>query len=753
MRRKNWRKAVAGVALGGVLATGVIGATMASKYVGELKAGLPSTKRLTEYRPPETTRIYARDGKLIGTLFRENRTWVPLEKMSPYLGAALVSVEDSRFYTHSGVDVTGIARAAWANFHGGGVQQGASTITMQLARNLFLTPERSLSRKAREALLAMEIERKLSKDKILELYLNEVYFGAGAYGVGTASQLYFGKQPSQLTLAESAMLAGLPQAPEKLSPLLHLEDARQREREVLGRMLASNAITETQYRKALTENVRVRSAKALGGNSSLMKYPYFTSYVVKQLSAKYDDRTLYEGGLNIYTTLDVKSQQQAEETVKRLMAANGPGYNANSAALVAIENKTGYVRAMVGGRGWTAKNQFNRAWQAQRQAGSTFKIFVYATALEHGYSPSDKVSDKPVEIPVEGGAPWKPQNSDGRFLGDIPLWQALMLSRNVVSARLVSELGPETVLRTAQNLGVALNARPHMSLALGAVEVSPLEMASAASALPNDGVRMHPSVITLVTDSTGQVLEDNRQPSGQLALSPTTARLMTGMMQQVVLRGTGTAAQLSDRPVAGKTGTTDNFRDAWFVGFTPEWTTAVWVGNDKQQTSMWGCFGGTLPAWIWHDFMAASLPPATAASFPTVANQRPALVRLCSKTNLKAGPHCTHTYTMRFDPAAAPKTVCRGEQTLPEGVAMQTDNAPAAPPVVHTVVNGVSTYSNTEPVSLAKQSGEDYPVAAPRDEEPARVVETPEEAVEPTPAEPSVDEPVVEEDAANLQIR
>lgn len=729
-RSKKWRKTIAGVALGGLLATGVVGSVVAGKYVDELERGLPSTKRLTEYRPPQTSRIYSKDGKLIGTLFRENRTWVPLEKMSPYLRSALISVEDSRFYEHNGVDYTGVARAAWANFTGGEVQQGASTITMQLARNLFLTPERSLSRKAREALLAMQIERQLKKDKILELYLNEVYFGAGAYGVGAASQLYFGKNPSQLNLAEAAMLAGLPQAPEKLSPLLDIKAAKQREGEVLDRMLAVGAITESQYAlaHAQTQNLKVRQTKALGGNSSLLKYPYFTSYVIKQLAMRYDDRTLYEGGLNIYTTLDVKSQRQAEATVKRLMAENGPGYNANTAALVAIENKTGYIRAMVGGRGWTAKNQFNRAWQAERQAGSTFKMFVYATALEHGYTPNDKVSDQPVELPVAGGAPWKPQNSDGRFMGDMPLWQALMLSRNVISARLVADLGPQKVLRTAQNLGVAQDAEPHLSLALGAVEVTPLQMASAASALPNDGVRMHPSAVTLITDSTGAVVEDNRQPTGQLAVSPTTARLMTGMLEQVVRRGTGTAAQLSDRPVAGKTGTTDNFRDAWFVGFTPEWTTAVWVGNDKQQTSMWGCFGGSLPAWIWHDFMASSLPPATAAYFPTVANTQPVMVRLCSKTHMKAGSRCKHSYAVRFDPAATPK-LCKGEEVIDKStLAVGISGGGTEAPVVRKVVDGVPTYSNTEPVSLASDAAEESPV-----EETVLVVDedAPEDAAEP----------------------
>lgn len=584
-------------------------------YYTELAADLPSVAGLRTYQPSQTTRIFSKDGQLIATLFRENRTWVPLAALPKALPKALLAVEDKRFYKHSGVDVQGIARAAVANLKGGGVEQGASTLTMQLARNLFLTPERSLKRKVREAMLAQQIESQLSKDEILQLYLNQVYFGAGAYGVHAASQLYFGKKPQQLTAAEMALLVGLPQAPERYSPLVDLQAAKQRQLIVLNVMREDNLLSQKDYVKALAEAKRYRpKTQVAGGNKVVLKYPYFTSYVIKQLSQKYDSRTLYEGGLKIYTTLDTRAQKSAEAAVKNLMAASGPGYNADSAALVSIDHHTGHIQALVGGRGWSAKNQFNRAWQTFRQAGSTFKIFVYAAALDAGYSPNHVVPDSKVVFKQEGSPDWSPNNSDGRFLGNIPLWQALALSRNVVAARLVAALGPETVLAYAQRLGVGKKAQPWLSVALGAVETSPLEMASAAGTFANDGVRMEPTAIKLVTDSHGRVLEDNRKPQGYHAVSASTARLLTRMLTMVVQQGTGTAAQLGDRQVAGKTGTSDQSRDAWFVGYSPDQTTAVWVGNDDH-SPMWGCYGGTLPAWIWHDFMASR--PVQVASFPT----------------------------------------------------------------------------------------------------------------------------------------
>ncbi len=678
--------------LGKILIIGGLGALLlvacglltAGDYYTQLAAELPSVAGLRTYQPSQTTRIFSKDGQLIATLFRENRTWVPLASLPKALPKALLAVEDRRFYKHSGVDYPGVARAAVANLKGGNVEQGASTLTMQLARNLFLSPERSFKRKLREAMLAQRIESQLSKDEILQLYLNQVYFGAGAHGVHAAAQLYFGKKPKDLTAAEIALLVGLPQAPEQSSPLVNLRAAKQRQLVVLNVMREENLLSQADYVKALAQARRYRpKSQAAGGNNVVLKYPYFTSYVIRQLSEKYDDRTLYEGGLKIYTTLDIKAQKQAEASVRNLMAASGPGYNANSAALVSIDHGSGHIRALVGGRGWSNKNQFNRAWQTFRQAGSTFKIFIYAAALDAGYSPNQVMSDSKVVFQQQGSPDWEPHNSDGRFLGDIPLWQALAQSRNVVSARLVAALGPETVLAYAQRLGVGQKAQPWLSVALGAVETSPLEMASAAGTFANDGVRMDPTPIALVTDSHGRVLEDHRKPQGYQAVTASTARLLTGMLTMVVQQGTGTAARLDDRQVAGKTGTTDGSRDAWFVGYTPEVTTAVWVGNDDH-SPMWSCYGGTLPAWIWHDYVA-SLPvkvasfPATAVAFqkPSQPVRTPPVAAVPAVQAHPAPPAALADYTYQY---AEDDTQLEFEPSITRVVDDQ----------------GVATYSNTQ---------------------------------------------------------
>lgn len=670
----------------GALLLAACGLLTAGDYYTQLAAELPSVAGLRTYQPSQTTRIFSKDGQLIATLFRENRTWVPLASLPKALPKALLAVEDRRFYKHSGVDYQGVARAAVANLKGGTVEQGASTLTMQLARNLFLSPERSFKRKLREAMLAQKIESQLSKDEILQLYLNQVYFGAGAHGIHAAAQLYFSKKPKDLTAAEIALLVGLPQAPEQYSPLVNLRAAKERQLVVLNVMRDENLLSQDDYTRALAQARRYRpKTQVAGGNKVVLKYPYFTSYVIRQLSEKYDDRTLYEGGLKVYTTLDIKAQKQAEASVKNLMAASGPGYNANSAALVSINHATGHIRALVGGRGWSTRNQFNRAWQTFRQAGSTFKIFIYAAALDAGYSPNQVVPDQKVVFKQQGSPDWAPVNSDGRFLGNIPLWQALAQSRNVVSARLVAALGPETVLTYAQRLGVGQKAQPWLSVALGAVETSPLEMASAAGTFANDGVRMDPTTIALVTDSHGRVLEDHRKPQGFHAVSASTARLLTGMLTMVVRQGTGTAASLSDRQVAGKTGTTDEARDAWFVGYTPEVTTAVWVGNDDH-SPMWGCYGGTLPAFIWHDYMASL--PVKVASFPTaaVALQTPQPVKVL-------------TNRPTVDPAlqaqAQPATAAQEDYAYQYA---EDDTELEFEPSITRVVDdqGVATYSNTQ---------------------------------------------------------
>lgn len=631
-----------------------LGALTVFQQYNSIRETLPPVTAITHEKPALTSRIYSRDGKLIGTLFQENRTWVPLAKISPNLKKAVIAVEDKRFYEHHGVDLPGVMRAAVRNFRGGSTGEGASTITMQLVRNVLNQRETTYTRKIREALLAWELEKTTSKDKILEMYLNRVYFGHGCYGVASAAQYYFGKKPDKLDISESSLLAGLPQSPEYLSSPDHVAQWRQRQIAVLNAMEEQDLVDQQKIRAVLrhTNLMAIHQRPHSGGSQVVLKYPYFTSYVIHELSQRYDPRTLYAGGLTVVTSLDTRAQRIAERTLKDALDADGSYYNAGQSALVAVDNQTGQIKAMVGGRKWSKGSQFNRAWQARRQAGSTFKAFVYATALENGYKPTDMVDDVPTKFSVDDGRTWwEPKNSDGTFLGPLPLFRALMLSRNVCSANLVASLRPETVLRTVQNLGMGQDAEPNLSIALGAVEVSPLQMAGAYTAIVNDGYLTQPTAILSVKDSQGHWLE-RATPNQRKVISAETAGEMRVMLQNVVYAGTGTAAALPNEPVAGKTGTSDSCKDGWFVGFTPRWTTAVWVGNDNSDP-MWGCYGGTLPASIWHRFMASAAPASHEDSFRTARGDKPVLVQVCGTSGKPAGPNCKAGYAVWLDPIYA----------------------------------------------------------------------------------------------------
>lgn len=559
---------------------------------------LPDVSGVANYRPPLTTRILDRDGKLIGTLSKEDRVWVGLERIPPALQDAIVAIEDRRFYRHGGVDVLGVLRAGVGNAAQGGVGEGASTLTMQLARRIYLTTDVSLERKLQEVLLAMRMEQRLSKSRILELYLNTVYFGQGTYGVERAAQHYFRKPVGRLTTAESACLAALPQAPEYLCEPDNASELRLRQQQVLHSMHELGMVAEDEYRTALHEQTPLRPAAAA---ATPWKAPYFTTYVIHELSQRYDEKTLYGGGLTVQTTLDSAAQERAERAVTSQLQRHGGSYNASQAAVVTLENHTGQVLAMVGGRGWNSKSQFNRAWQAQRAAGSTFKAVVYTAAIESGRKPTDKIDDAPTSLKMDAYTSWSPRNSDHRYMGRIPLWRALEQSRNVVSAKLVAQLSPRRVLDLAHRFGLAEGAEPNLSLALGAVDVTPLQLASAYSVLGSNGKRNAPAVVLKVSDAREKVLE-SYEPHPTRVVSPQTAMVMTRMLQNVVAGGTGRAASLPGEQVAGKTGTTDLSRDAWFVGYTRKRTTAVWVGNDDQQ-AMWNCYGGTLPAFIFRQAM------------------------------------------------------------------------------------------------------------------------------------------------------
>lgn len=617
---------------------GLFAAATVHALLKEVRRDLPKASQLAHFEPSQTTRIYASNGKLIATLYRENRTYMPLKKISPWMPKAALAIEDTSFYQHRGVDPKGILRAIWAKYSAHDVQ-GASTITMQLARNVFLSADQTAERKLKETLLAIEIEKSFTKDEILEMYLNQIYLGSGAYGVQAASSLYFNKSCTSLTPAQAAVLAGLPQSPNKYSPLNHEDKAKDRAKEVLGRMHDKEVrfLNDEQYERALRELETMKFFNKNRQEFQILDVPYFSTYVIKELYKRFDEDTLYRGGFKVYTTVDLDMQRKGEKILKELITRDAEYLNVHSGALVCVENKNGYIRTMVGGLGWTKKNQFNRAWQARRQPGSSFKPFVYATALETGLSPESVVPDSPIT--VDG---YSPKNSDGRFMGAINLATALQNSRNVVSVRLIQLVGAKRVIYFAHLAGITEELPPFLSLALGACDVPPLQMASAYTVFPNAGLKIPSTPIALIKDSEGRIVEDNRVPVTSEVFSEPTASNMVDMMKRVVEAGTATNAYMPNHEVAGKTGTTDSFRDAWFNGYTAKYTTAVWVGNDDY-SRMYTSFGGDLPARIWHEFMVFALRHDKSSSIPRNRTSK-VCVLFCSETNERCGPECPKFY-------------------------------------------------------------------------------------------------------------
>ncbi|MBM3451349.1 MAG: PBP1A family penicillin-binding protein, partial [Armatimonadetes bacterium] len=458
-------------------------------------------------------------------------------------------------------------------------------------------------RKLQEILLAIKIERRLTKHEILERYLNQVYFGHGAYGVQMASLVYFGKHVRDLTLPEAALIAGLIQAPSRLAPFDNFEGARRRREVVLRQMADVGIISRSQAEKAMRAKVELRADRTPTGLTGI-RAPYFLSYLIPFLSQRYGEDQLYKGGLQIHTTLEPKLQQLAQSVVtKGVAAAQRAGLRLSQGALVAIDPRTGHIKAMVGGVDFRT-SQFNRAWQSQRQPGSAFKPFIYVTALGKGITPERILDDRPIEYRIAGSGTWKPQNYDRKYYGPISLRAAVELSRNVPVIRLIEEIGAQDVIATAQRMGIRSPLQPNLSLALGTSEVTPLEMASAYGTLAAGGVHAQPIAVTRVLDTQGHVLEEVGAQR-KIAVSPEAAYVMTDILRGVVLRGTGTAANIGS-PVAGKTGTTDDYRNAWFVGYTPTLSTAVWVGNDDNRP-MNRVTGGSTPALLWAEFARGAI--------------------------------------------------------------------------------------------------------------------------------------------------
>lgn len=554
---------------------------------------LPDVDALRHYAPAETSEIFDYKGRLIAKIHdEENRSVVHLGQISPWLQKAVVSAEDDRFWTHPGVDIRGLIRGTTADIRRRGHATGGSTLTQQLARNLFLTPERALSRKLAEAYLSIQIERRYAKNQILELYLNQVYWGHNAYGCEAASQMYFGKSSAQLNLAEAAMLAGIIPGPELFSPYHSLEKAKWRQSLVLNRMVELDVITPAEAEAAKAAPI------TLGGARRVYTAPYFTSYVLRILNERYGATRVREGGLRVTTTLDLDAQRHAEQLIRDELAKLKAN-RVTQGALVSIDNATGGIRALVGGVDFY-QSQFNRATQALRPPGSSFKPFVYLTGFAEGYTPNSVEIDEPIEYPMVDGSMWRPNNYDHKFRGAITIRRALERSVNVVAIKILDTVTPKKVIETAHQFGLHGQLQENLSLALGTGEVTPLQLAGAYSGLANIGRYTPPTAILRVENRQGDVLEEVEPKPRQVFNSYYVAELVD-CMRGVLLRGTGVGAYFG-RPAAGKTGTSSDHRDAWFAGFTPQLATVVWVGNDDN-SAMIRLTGGDVCAPIWGKFM------------------------------------------------------------------------------------------------------------------------------------------------------
>jgi penicillin-binding protein 1A len=566
--------------------------------------------------------VFDRSGRLIGNLFYYRRIWMPINKIPVNLQHAVVSIEDARFYEHNGIDLKGMARAVINDLIPGGPMEGGSTITQQLAKIVLLSSERTIGRKIQDISYALEIEKTYSKQEILEFYLNSIYLAHGNVGVEAAARCYFGKPVSALGLEQTALLAGIIRSPEYYSPFKHPKQAKERRNLVLKKMLEHKYITATQYKQAESKplgTVLPSETATVGG--------YFLDYVHNFLvkDGKFSEEELRYGGYKIYTTLDLSLQREAERSMGVI-----PKYTAKiqpQAALITLNPSNGYILAMVGGRDY-GQSQLNRSITAYRQPGSAIKPIVYATALENGYTAASIFEDQELDIKLPNGSNWKPENYDHKFQGKMTLREALRQSVNTVAVQLLQAVGVDKVFEQAIRMGITSlvengtnNDKNLAPLALGGLTkgVTPIELASAYTAFANQGLMSKPFAVVRVEDGRGKVLREFQAEEPKEVLSPQTAYIMTSMLKDVVELGTGLRARLSDRPVAGKTGTSSDYTNAWFVGYTPDLLTAVWVGNDRQDQPMVykeGAVGSAMAADVWGIYMSRATANRPVVDFP-----------------------------------------------------------------------------------------------------------------------------------------
>ena len=634
---------------------------------------LPSMARLEMIEPSLKTRILAADSTVIKEFYEQNRIMLPLKSIPIEVQRTFLAVEDRRFYKHFGIDVKRIISVAWRDLLHWNRAQGASTITQQLSRDLFLTKEQTFPRKIKEILLAFRIERTYSKDEILEMYLNQIYFGEGTYGVEAASRKFFGKSVSKLGLHQVALLAGLPRNPAGYNPYNNPRRALKRRNIVLNAMENYGIVTAAQVDslKALPLDVakKEKRKRAFAG--------YFTEFVRKKLEAKFGPRAIYRSGLTVYTTLDPYLQHVAEDSMESFMEdleAKGhyeltraayldsieagvkiePNYI--QSAVVAIDPTNGYIRVMVGGRNFR-ESKFNRATQARRQPGSAFKPFIYLAALENGYSPSDILLDTPLVVELPNGDVWKPHNFSGKFHGAVSLRYALTKSINVPAIKLLQKIGTPSVISLARKMGIKSPLRNVLSLALGSNEVTLMELTSAYSVLAAEGMRSEPVAIIKIVDRNGNVLEENHGYHEEV-LSPQITYLMTDMLKTVIDEGTGRSARIMGLkiPVAGKTGTTDNFGDGWFIGYTPNLTVGVWTGFDEKVSMGRNKTGARVALPLWTDVMKAAYPDNICPDFKRPDGITEAII--CEDSGLLATPYCKRVRKELFIKGMEPTRQC-----------------------------------------------------------------------------------------------
>ena len=606
-------------------------------FYQDLTRALPEVEHLAEYASPAATRVYVADGSLLGEFYQEKRYPVSLEQIPAFVQQAFIVAEDANFYQHFGIDVTAIGRALLANWRAGRTVQGGSTITQQVVKSLLLTPERSYRRKIQEIILSIRLERHASKAEILALYLNQIYLGSGAYGVETAAREYFGKSVTDLSLAEATLLAGLPPAPSRYSPRRHFERAKFRQRYVLERMLDEHIVSYTQAMDAWKESFSFRNPRPA---VSFARAPHFMMRVRQFLGDRYGREVSPQLGLNVHTTLDPVWQRAGERAIRNgihaLCEQTGCGQGDipwPEGALISIDLTSGHIKAMVGSYDFR-RSQFNHATQARRQPGSAFKPLVYAAALDRNYTPASIIVDSRVSY-QDRKQSWTPQNYERRYFGPTRLRKALTLSRNVVTVKMAAALGMDYLTTYISQLGIQSPLTRNLSLALGTSEVTLLELARAYGVFATGGFLLEPSVVSRITDGQGNSL-DELTPQRKQVISAETAYLMTSMLQSVVEAGTGRRVKSLGRSVAGKTGTSDDFHDAWFIGYTPDILTGVWIGFDRRRSLGDRQTGGRVAAPIWLEFMHAATQDLPMRDFEIPEGI--AIMHIDPRTGLRARP-------------------------------------------------------------------------------------------------------------------